>query len=1169
MTMMNPALPGLGMPANISRGIASGVALATSGNPEEPWFKEFIYSALRGRIDQNMVQTKFDLLIGDLVVYQCFRYIGKSPLGACFHHSELIDDPTQLPTLLFVFRLDITSDVDSTGVRQARFKDFTMKVQGDNPIACEFSVEKTIDELPRKLYRVVNDSLIFGGDSPQLQYNSIINGLANPDRYPNYPDFKLLYHQTQSFIKEFRLFTDLTQKALIRDECQSSLRHIIKHSCNIYNIANPFSPAKQIKYHDQIRFRLTNIHKLLLGGVNRKLSKEDLNQGFIRTIVRTFFKVTDNTILPFPDCLSTYKNCPFTKPDGILLISEETYEYLMTLNIIKTVVNGVMNKPITVIRFSDEDFHPFTTIAPRQFARKREVNMYEPTSWERNEDGAFRKYSDDTQMTVAYIQSGDKYLLVAPTTEEQYERKFLDHEALTGISTFDSMVPCGVNPNLKQYHYVSPKTHYNDQHDHIHTLKMSDFHQWFKYISTKPLYMDASVFTNISYPFHRPTLLNDCVHNDHKDEEIYKETEENRCIIFKYVIESYNYSRELLIANIKNIFNQHWNLGDFSLVNKKEELLTLLTSKWYTQAEINEVDTIVKKYKAQNILTGLEYEMPKQLKAQNDFNYECFKEIKDKFKSILCNSINPYHLKDNAYRTPKEIDMLNDDSTQRNAFLNKVLSGLTAAQSAIYNPLIIKTPTASGEPNVFYLTVALFDDEQIDQWFFNGENPNRKLSDVENLDVPKLLKALYVRISNYWHIVKDFPYDSAVQYVRNTLYIGDLKHPQDDISSYAIYEIVHELALAVINEMDMRDCYDSLMSTVEQCVIKCLLLEYEHFVKDPTIWDVCSPGFGVYFTRTNFVTTDHAVLCRPSGYGNVCSRPTMTRNNKYDAAFDDVKYRSQFQHCFYDNSLNVPSILVPNFFTREFITTEGPEVVKPSNILHFNLRMERVLDNLSLSNQIEDCRDNLWYPTICPVDIPAKMFENPNSTTGRYSGHHITDSEFEQFYHFTIGEDQSQCDIIYKDVYTLNNIYMNTRCNINTFMYGQHLEHNGNPLKKYHYFNPVASSANQIMQVHHRRSQQVSNPAMMINEETNSLLRNDVMLYNRLISDSAGVAFNQTCWSGEMAPTHEENNKTRAKRVQIRPENVKGGLYFPGFGSPVTRFSYTDTHTHFTQSLNG
>ena len=1212
---LNPAPIGMGMPANLSRGNASALAIATYGNPEESWFRNFVYSSLRETINHEMVRNKFDILLGNTIVYQCFRYIGKSPLGACFHHSELIDDPSQLPSIVFVFRIDQTGEVDSTGVRQAKFRDFTFKAEADHPIACEFSVEKSVDELPRKLHKVINESLVYGGDSPQGALLSIINGLANPDLYPCYPNWKMIFHECHNFLKEFREFTNLTQKALVRDECQTSFRYIMINSCNIYNIANAYLPAKTVKYHDQIRFRLTNVHKLLIGGINKKFTKDELTNGFIRHIVKTYLKVTDNTILPFPDCLSTFKNCPFTHPDGIFLISQEAYEYLMMLNIVKT-VNGVMTKPITMIRFSDEDFHPMNTFAPQQFARKREVNMYGATTWERNEDGAFRKYETDTPMTVAYIQSGDKYILVAPLTEEQFERKFLDHESLTGISTFDSFLPCGVNPYHKSDHNISPTTHYNDQHDYIHTVRMRSFKPWFKEIyDNLKVYCDTESFQPSSYPFHRPTLVNELTQVGKDDP--YSKIKNNECVMYKYLIQSYGYDRHLLMANIKNLYNKQWHVSTYSIETKLDDLITLLTEERYNHEfttedgeKLNEID-YTKSFSIPNYKTKEKIETTIKEKKFIDKENKFFRELQSRYRDLFITPINKYQL--DPVKPRNEIDKVNS-----NEFNEEYIKDLITKTFKQFNDLPLHL---QANPNAEHLQLpdveeeAGEDQEAAQQRRQQRQQELQRRQQLQQEPYNKLLALIshletegstlkhvngsitFTTFKNKWvtrwddktkiqllHIIANTPnvttldhmydlcttLDQAVQYQRNIENIEYLKNPQNpqvNLLQFVIHEVVHEITLAFINEMNIKDCYDPVMGVIDQCVIRALLLTYEDFAENDDIWDVCSPGFGLYYTRTNFMVTDHAVLCRPSGYGNLCSKPVIHRKNKYDSAYEEVKYRSQFNHCMYSNSLNVPSILIPNFYMRELITTGGPEVVSPHNIDEYNTKMERVLEHMSLSNQIDNRdRHSYWYPVICPVDMCAKMFESPNSLTGRYGGHYPSEDEFKQY--FSDISEKNNCDIIYKDVYTLNPIYNDMKHNINQLMYEGHMNP-GNPLFKYHTYNAVASASNQIMTLHHRRAQQANNPAMMINEEINNQLKNEVMLCNRLISDSTGVAFNQTCWSGEYAPTQEENNRTKANRVQPRPDYVKGGLYFPGFNSPVTTYSSTETHRLFHQGLIG
>ena len=557
------------VPANVNRGSAAGVALVRSGSPEHAWFRDFLDSALKRTINHDMVRHKIDLLFGDIIIYKCYEYIGKSPLGTCFHHSELIDDPSQLPSLVFVFCVDCSGEVNSSGIRRAQFKEYTVKVHSDGPICCEFDVLKTVDELPKRLYRVIDDQLTHGGTSPQLGVVSIINGLNNPEKFPAAPNFRLLLQECQNYLCEFKKYTSAAQKALVRDECQASVAYLLRSSASMYNFVNTNLPANTVKYYDQIRNRLTMVTKLLMGGINKKLTKDEITNGYLRQIIKTFFKVTDNNMVPFNDCLTSFSNCPFKSPDGVFLITEETYEYLISLGIVKSAPQAIMHKNMTTIKLSDDDFHPMSALGPRKLAEKR-VIMSGTTDWVRNEDNAFHKYTVDTPMSVSYMQNGDQFILLTPLTEKQFESTFLDNNALTGKTAFDTMVPVGINPFLNSYPEISSSAYYTDQHDTVHRLKMGDFEPWFESISKGKLSIDRDHFRPSSYPFHRPSL----------ETKLYpavkKKTSYEMC---DYVIESYYCTRSLVLANAKNMYKKYHEISSIVNAHEKKDINTLFEKK--------------------------------------------------------------------------------------------------------------------------------------------------------------------------------------------------------------------------------------------------------------------------------------------------------------------------------------------------------------------------------------------------------------------------------------------------------------------------------------------------------------------------------------------------------------------------------------------------------------
>ena len=224
---------------------------------------------------------------------------------------------------------------------------------------------------------------------------------------------------------------------------------------------------------------------------------------------------------------------------------------------------------MTTIKLSDDDFHPMSALGPRKLAEKR-VSMSGTTDWVRNEDNAFHKYTVDTPMSVSYMQNGDKFILLTPLTEKQFESTFLDTNALTGITSFDTMVPVGINPFLNSYPEISSSAYYTDQHDTVHRLKMGDFEPWFESISKAKLSIDRDHFRPSSYPFHRPSL----------ETKLYpavkKKTSYEMC---DYVIESYYCTRSLVLANAKNMYKKYHEISSIVNAHEKKDINTLFEKK--------------------------------------------------------------------------------------------------------------------------------------------------------------------------------------------------------------------------------------------------------------------------------------------------------------------------------------------------------------------------------------------------------------------------------------------------------------------------------------------------------------------------------------------------------------------------------------------------------------
>lgn len=197
-----------------------------------------------------------------------------------------------------------------------------------------------------------------------------------------------------------------------------------------------------------------------------------------------------------PELLPTFENCPFSKIDGVVTVTNDTLRMLRNAGVVETCYNATMVQKVSYTQLSEEDMHPYNRTAPHNGVVLQNNGMYRS-----NPEGGLLtteiKTGDNPtdDQTIHYFKSnGCVYAICSVDDAEFGTCNTLMRVGMKRVARIDTVLMCGTTLQYTskdggEAHYsgVEPApipvtTYWKDESGLTRKLSISDSLPWIRSI---------------------------------------------------------------------------------------------------------------------------------------------------------------------------------------------------------------------------------------------------------------------------------------------------------------------------------------------------------------------------------------------------------------------------------------------------------------------------------------------------------------------------------------------------------------------------------------------------------------------------------------------------------------------------------------------------------------